>query len=310
MSLRWRREHRGARGCSRAAVPGQYHKAGRQIAGIAGLKTGPRCYLNHDQDGSVFGIYAQRYNVAARGRRVPSTNERTTPVPSIAALVDGGFVVIGIRVSIRRAPNLWQRYDANVNKVGGHVSIVFIRFQLTSSVFTPRWWLRRRMTTFDPSGSNDLIAAQRYSGKTKRVGRRIKVGLAKQDVRQYSNPKVAGLADGGFVAVWLTETTTKKGVLARRYNASGVAVGDVITVVPTTAGLAPINEPNAIALKDGSFVVTWDNRHSLPTGNPHVYGQRYTSTGARAGTTFRINTSGGCYACHSASDGVFVVSCR
>ncbi len=67
---------------------------------------------------------------------------------------------------------------------------------------------------------------------------------------------VTALPDGGFFAVWETNTGATTDLVGQRFNAAGTAVGSPITINSLTAGAQ--NEPNLTTLPSGTIVVTWD----------------------------------------------------
>ena len=106
------------------------------------------------------------------------------------------------------------------------------------------------------------------------------------------DPSVAGLSDGGFVVTWGFVVTRigslGMAVYGQRYTAAGAPRGGEFRVNSYTANDQP--DPSVAGLSDGGFVVTWTFRDSARTAISHgVYGQRYSSTGARAGGEFRVN---------------------
>ncbi|HET6467019.1 MAG TPA: cadherin domain-containing protein [Geminicoccaceae bacterium] len=100
---------------------------------------------------------------------------------------------------------------------------------------------------------------------------------------------LAALADGGFVATWESfgQDGDLFGIFARRYDASGNAVGGELQVnsytesyqvYPATAGFA-----------GGGFVVTWTSFGQDGSGYG-IYGQRYGTDGNVVGGEFQINS--------------------
>jgi hypothetical protein len=84
-------------------------------------------WMSNDQDGSSWGIYAQRYDAsgaAAGGEvRVNNTTQDSQMHPTIGALGDGGYVVSWASVDQGGSGfNIYnQRYDANGNPVVDHL---------------------------------------------------------------------------------------------------------------------------------------------------------------------------------------------
>ena len=95
---------------------------------------------------------------------------------------------------------------------------------------------------------------------------------------------VATLADGGYVKVWWTADSNASDIYARRYDASGTAMGEAFRVNSTTA----LNQdcPSVAALADGGFVISWGSMNGswlTANGTGTIYQQRFDGAGARIG---------------------------
>lgn len=124
---------------------------------------------------------------------------------------------------------------------------------------------------------------------------------------------VSALPDGGFIVAhngWRPlQDNWAFGVVAQRYDATGVKQGDAF-LVNTHIKYTQIGSDITV-LRDGGFVVTWSSDRQDGDGFG-VFGQRYTVAGDKQGQEFQINTytslnqSGGSVA--PLPDGGFVVA--
>jgi len=99
-------------------------------------------------------------------------------------------------------------------------------------------------------------------------------------------PIVAMDAAGDFVVAWQkNDTASDLGIIARRFAASGVPLGNEFRVNTVTAG----NQyyPGVASDGVGNFVVIWGSADGDDTG---VFAQRFASSGAPLGGEFRVNT--------------------
>jgi hypothetical protein len=90
----------------------------------------------------------------------------------------------------------------------------------------------------------------------------------------------------GYVIAWVTDQQDGSGlgVLARRYSPTGIA-GSEIAVTRTFGGDQTL--PAAAGFADGSFVIVWQStRQEAGAG---IYAQRFSPTGVKVGSEFRIN---------------------
>jgi len=125
-----------------------------------------------------------------------------------------------------------------------------------------------------------------------------------------SEPTVAALANGGFVAAWVSEqervlaaptsATTPEtpsqiinpsvDIYARLYDDNGNAQSNEFLV---NTDSNPCADPAVAAGSDGGFVMTWDARDltSLFTNGLDIYARPFTSAGAGSGgTVIRVNS--------------------
>ena len=249
-----------------------FTNGGQQYSSVAALADGGFVvtWSSWDQDGSIDGIYAQRYDSA--GAQVGSEFQVNTYTisnqlySSVAALEDGGFVVSwesfgqdGSGSSIYA-----QRYDNAGVQVGSEfqVNTFTNSYQRYSSVaaladggFVVTW------SSENQDGSGYGIYAQRYDSTGVAVGSEFQVNTFTDSSQQYSS--VVALADGGFVVTWSSENQdgSRYGIYAQRYDANNMAVGEETRLNEITAGTQAAvtsltGEPTAV-LTDGTLVSTW-----------------------------------------------------
>jgi hypothetical protein len=104
-----------------------------------------------------------------------------------------------------------------------------------------------------------------------------------------SHPHIAIASGGTATFVWHgVGFGDFDGVFARRFSATGVALGNELLVNTTTAREQAFGD---IALAgDGTALVTWSSRHQ-DGGDWGVYAQRLAADGTRAGGEFRVSTA-------------------
>lgn len=237
-------------------------------------------WSSEDQDGSNFGIFAQRFQ--QDGTRIGGEFQVNTQTPgnqlygSVAALANGGFVITWTSGGGQDgfANGIYgQRYNAAGTAVGGEfqVNSQGVGSQFDSSVaalagggFVVTW-------TSDSGQDGDLtgIFAQRYNAAGVAVGGEFQVNVYSEDHQSYSS--VLALSDGGFLASWQSggEDGDGWGIFARRYGANGNPVGDPFQVNGDSAGnqfqnrqVGGTNElfdsgRNVTQLENGQIVFSW-----------------------------------------------------
>ncbi len=247
------------------------------------------------QDGSGWGIYAQRYDSGGAAVGEETTINTTTindqAVPAITVLADGGYVVVWTSTNQDGDGSgiYMQRYDAtgaatidetqvNVMVTGDQGSPAITA--LADGGYVVTW------QSANQDGSGGGIYAQRYDAAGAAVGdeTRINTTTANEQVA----PAITALADGGYVVTWQSynQDGSDYGIYAQRYDAAGAAVGAETRINTTTAYSQ--YAPSTTALADGGYVVAWTSYDDNGGG---IYAQRYDSTGAAIGVETRINTT-------------------
>ncbi len=240
------------------------------------------------QDGSSFGIYAQRYDAVGvklgSEFRVNSVTFDSQSSPSVATDADGNFV-ISWQSNSQDGSGLGiyaQRYSSAGVALG-------TEFRVNSTVANAQ---DQPAIAMDKDGdfliawrsnqdgvSNDVYA-QRYNAVGIPLGGEFRVNTTTAEAQ--GTPSVAMDADGDFVVLWnsYAQDGDVYGVYARRYNVAGIAQGGELQVNTETVDE---QRHSSVAMDaDGDFVVTWES-FSQDGSNSGVYGQRFNETTVTAG---------------------------
>ena len=253
-------------------------------------------WMDSAQDGSGWGIYAQRY--AADGTpsggefRVNTTTSNEQSQPSITALAGGGFVVSW--TSNGQDGSGWgiyaQSYAANGSPSGNEFRVNSTTYDtqyqpsstgLADGGFVLTW------ESYGQDGSGWGIYAQRYAADGTPSGSEFQVNTTTSS--DQSQPSITALADGGFVVAWRSagQDGSGWGIYAQRYAADGTPSGSEFQVNTTTS--SDQSQPSITALADGGFVVAWRSAGQDGSGGG-VFAQRYASNGTPIGGEFKVNT--------------------
>jgi hypothetical protein len=134
-------------------------------------------------------------------------------------------------------------------------------------------------------GSGTGIFAQRFNAGGQRLGVEFRVNS--RTAGGQNLPAVAAAADGSFVVVWSDEDGASVGVFGQRYDRAGAPAGDRFRVNSYTTNHQTL--PDVSADPAGNFVVVWASNEQ--DGDFYgIFGQRYSSDGARLGGEFRVNS--------------------
>jgi hypothetical protein len=252
-------------------------------------------WQSNNEDGSGWGIYAQRYNAAGvpQGGEffVCSFTQYRQEYPSVAMDNAGDFVITWS--SQNQDGNGWgifaQRFSAAGVAQGAEfqVNTYTQNDQIYSSVamdaagdFVITW------QSNNEDGSGWGIYAQRYNAAGVPQGGEFFVCSFTQYQQEY--PSVAMDSAGDFVITWSSQNQDGSGwgIFAQLYNAAGVPQGSEFQVNTYTQN---DQEYSAVAFDPaGNFLITWSS-HGEAGSNWGVYGQSYSAAGAPLGGEFLIN---------------------
>ncbi|MEY4980123.1 MAG: hypothetical protein RLZZ352_2393, partial [Pseudomonadota bacterium] len=254
-------------------------------------------WQSQHQDGSGWGIYAQRFDVngnkTGAETLVNTTASNDQQSPSITALADGGYVVAW--TSQYQDGSDWgvylQRFDAGGAAVGNEtrVNTFTSNSQSTPTItaLADGGYVVAWMSWYQ-DGHDWGIHAQRFDASGAAVGTETQINTYTSYSQQ--SPSITALADGGYVVAWMSLYQDNGwdgwGIYTQRFDASGAAVGTE-TLTNTTTNNHQM-EPTITALADGGYVVAWMSQHQNDQWD--VYTQRFDASGAAMGTETQINT--------------------
>jgi hypothetical protein len=253
-------------------------------------------WLSDAQDGSDYGIFAQRYDAAGAPVGVEfQVNTYTTDrqsIPRVAMDPVGNFVVVWASNTQDGSGDgiFGQRYDAAGGPVGGEFRV---NTYTTSDQYRPRvamdaagnfvvvWQSRTQ------DGDSYGIFGQRYDAAGAPVGVEFQVNTYTTDDQSPSD--VAMDPVGNFVVVWasLTQDGSSDGIFGQRYDAAGGPVGVEFRVNSYTTNTQ--TDPAVAMDRGGNFVVVWQS--SIQDGSSTgIFGRRYDATGLPRSGEFQVNT--------------------
>ena len=256
-------------------------------------------WTSYLQDGSQSGVYARRYNAAGLALgdefRVNSTTVGNQRQSTVAMDADGDFVVAWSGQDQAGGAG-WdvyaQRYDGTSGaKAGGEfrVNQTTAGDQQYASVaadavgdFVVAW------TSDGQDGSGTAVCARRYGALGIASGGEFRVNSFTTGNQQYG--RVASDDVGGFVIAWASagQDGSGRGIYARRYGATGAALGAEFAVNQTAAGEQ--FAPTVAADPAGGFVVTWTTADQ--DGSMFgIYARAYAATGAARGGELKVNST-------------------
>ncbi len=258
---------------------------------------------NAGNDGSGWGVFGQRYDAqgqAQGGNFIANTFTSSTQQYNDVAgwagagAVGAGFGVVWASAGGNPGSSGWeiylQRHDNAGNKVGGELRVsdaVGASTAQGGTQYTPAIAAHANgnlvIVWRDDSGNDGSgvgVFGRQYDAAAGSFGPTFQLNTTTTG-SQYE-VEVATLSDGGFVAVWRSDSQdgSSAGVYGQRFDAAGTPVGAEFLVNETTAGGQ--YQPKVVGLSTGGFVVSFynDNYDLSGTGTQNdVYIRQYDAAG-------------------------------
>jgi len=256
---------------------------------IAGLKGGNVVVVwsSYDQDGSMQGVFSQRLSAAGQKvgaeTQVNQFNIYNQRSPAVAALEDGGYVVVWISEQQRYVNSVdvyARRYNANGEPLGNEFRVNVRNATcanptvcgLPGGGFVVVW---SRLAA-EEIGNGWDIAACAFDRDGVRQGDELVVN-ANLAESQYS-PRIARVGNQ-LLAVWVSDRQdgSREGIFGRYLGADGVPTGGEFGVNTTT--ISRQIQPAVAGDGQKRFLVVWAGYVGGATSF-EVLGQRYAADSA------------------------------
>jgi len=141
--------------------------------------------------------------------------------------------------------------------------------------------------TMAPNGQMEQIMVQRLSSDMTGVGVPVHVSQANNKWNEM-NPRVALLPGSGAVIAWVGGTRAATDVYVRFINSNGSFISPDLMANMTQLGHQ--RDPDVAVTSDGNVVVVWSSTDQDGDGEG-IFGQQFTTAGAKLGGEFRVNTT-------------------
>jgi hypothetical protein len=242
-------------------------------------------WQSYFQDGSRYGVYAQRYfsdgSVNGGEFKVNSFTTEHQGLPAVAMDAAGDFAITWIGYGDGDSNGIYARlYDRNGITVGTEFRVnTFTENNQEDPVIAMDYdgdFVITWRTYLDTSYYDD-IHARRYNSAGLPVSSEFRVNTYTTYYQE--DPAIAMDAAGDFVISWDSygQDGSYYGIYAQRYDSAGLPVGTEFRVNSTTTSW---ETGSATAIdSDGDFVITWTGYYQDDPYSAGIIGQRYNSLG-------------------------------
>lgn len=277
--------------------------AGAQMSPVVAMDNNGNyviAWASNGQDGSAYGIYAQRFNASgvAQGSefKVNTYTTGSQSNPAIAMDAAGDFVIT------------WDSQKQDKNDTGGY-GVYAQRYNAAGVAQGAEFRVNTYTTdaqefpsiAMDDAGEFVIaweseeqdgvgltgVHAQRYNAAGVAQGAEFKVN-ANTTEGNPGAPQIAMDATGNFVVAWSSYTSIAAHIYAQRFAASGAKQGSEFK--PSNSAATDQVSPSVAMNDSGAFVVAWTEAPSAAPDTTQIFAQRYNAAGTAQGTPFRVNT--------------------
>ncbi|RAU19968.1 RTX toxin, partial [Paramagnetospirillum kuznetsovii] len=257
-------------------------------------------WQSYGQDGSGWGAYGQHFN--ANGSKIGGEFLINTNIvsdqymPTVTGMADGSFVASWM--SAGQDGSQWgvygQHFYADGTKAGGEfqISDASLNSQMYPSVIGLA--NGNLAVGYADTSSNTMNIMIKVLDSADMLNRDSTIANSTMS-GMHDQASLTALADGSFVATWMSYVSYSPGqdangwgVYGQHFNADGTKIGGEFLINTTTAG--DQYQPSVTGLADGSFVATWQSYGQDGNGFG-VYGQHFDANGSKIGGEFLINTT-------------------
>jgi hypothetical protein len=247
-------------------------------------------------------LFAQRF--AANGSPVGSeflidthaNSDQHQEVPVIAALADGGWVVVWDTLNYQgnSVGVFGQRYTNNGVETGGVFQIdsqppAGDEADPTIAALADGGWIVV-WQKINPADLDNDIYARRYNANGVSVSDEFRVNSSVDGEQRWGS--VLELSDGGWIIVWESRPSTEiqgfYNILARRYDADGNPLGEEFQV--NTSTNSGQGSANITGLQDGGWLISWTSYEDENLRSPAELSKarRYDASGVPIGAEFEL----------------------
>ena len=203
----------------------------------------------------------------------------TMAVDSLSSSIEN-MSALGLGLSTKTTPQkLGSEFRVNTTTTGYQYSPVTTN--LENGNFIIAWASEAQ------DGSVEGSYGQIYSPSGQKIGSEFQINSTTNDYQ--TNPAVTSLENGGFFTAWRDRSNDGDswGIFGQIFDSSGNKVGAEFGINSTTFGAQL--DVNLTTLDNGSVVATWRDYAADGDGSG-VFGQIFSSSGAKLGAEFQINS--------------------
>lgn len=212
-------------------------------------------------------------------------------ISSIGADTSGNFIVVWLENRLMSNGIYFQRYNKNGTPLGistkvSDIGEYFYYYTAIDIAVAPDG--RFVIAWSDYSGYVHNVFAQRYNSDGTPIGNIFQVNTTSAEGVWQTSIAIAD--NGNFVITWHTwNSTYYYDIYAKLFDFNGNPLTSEILVNDDALSSIDQWKPAVAMVSNGQFIIVWSDDRNYNTYGSDIYGQRFSASGLKLGSNFRIN---------------------
>jgi len=251
-------------------------------------------WMSWEQDGSGFGIFAQRFdkdgNKICDEFQVNMSTEGDQFESSIGMDSDGNFVIIWEGWDGSASGVFAQVYGKDGDKIGSEFQansydLNWEEYPAISMGANGNFVITWIGDDYNNEDALNGIFAQLFDKEGNKIGDEFQVNTYAGDMQLFFKLTAATDSEGNFIIAWHTFyaedfDSFESRIVAQRFDQFGIKIGDVFQANDNPD--IECGYPSIAMNPDGDFIITWSA--------DEIFAQRFDQYGDRIGDNFQVNT--------------------
>ncbi|RXK13657.1 hypothetical protein CP985_13295, partial [Malaciobacter mytili LMG 24559] len=223
---------------------------------------------------------------------------KSTPnsMAKITELNDGGYVVLWREKDSQGNYSLFvQQFNSDGSKDGSAVQLEASDFIRTNDAHQQIETLEDGSYVVTWSGLDSQgdfsIFVQQFNSDGSKAGEVVQLEALDNTTGNDFNPQITILANGGYVITWSgSDSQGTSSIFVQQFDSDGSKVEETVQLEKVDNNVGADISPQIIALKDGSYVVTWQGVDA--GGDWSIFVQKFNPDGTMDGENVKLESIG------------------
>ncbi|RXI43520.1 hypothetical protein CRU99_07145 [Malaciobacter mytili] len=214
----------------------------------------------------------------------------------ITELNDGGYVVAWSGIDSQGDFSIFvQQFNSDGSKAGEAVQLEALD-NTTGNDTSPQIETLEdgsyivTWSGVDSQGDSSIFV-QQFNSDGSKAGEAVQLEALDNTAGNDTSPQITILANGGYVITWSGgDSQGDSSIFVQQFNSNGDKVGETVQLEAVDNNMGTDQLPQIIALKDGSYVVTWQGKDA--GGDWSIFVQKFNPDGTIDGENVKLESIG------------------